>query len=275
MKAFDVLEKASSHMKERESTYDSPGGERSIPKTVAMFKELTGIEMTEEQGWLFMCCLKMVRMQQGNFRADNYEDLAAYAALACESASEERKQGIESERFGFVRTDQIQRYPSDGNDFLDNNQKHETKNDDCYLVAEPSCKKHPKAKCFYDEKKDVICEECKKEGVGGRRIVKKVKGLCIKHPNIKCLVSQDGTWFCSMCQIDKEDREAEKLKKASLGKKENTSSEDLHPPTDGTWPKSMVATTNDGCPKHPDSPFIFGDNGNLECLSCRVEKLKP
>jgi hypothetical protein len=34
-----------------------------------------------------MCILKLVRTSQGAFRADNYEDLAAYAGLMGESAS--------------------------------------------------------------------------------------------------------------------------------------------------------------------------------------------
>jgi len=88
LKAHEILTKAAGHMEDRARTYDSPQGERSIHKTVEMFRALTGIDMTSEQGWLFMCCLKMVRTQQGEFKSDNYEDLAAYAALAAESASE-------------------------------------------------------------------------------------------------------------------------------------------------------------------------------------------
>jgi hypothetical protein len=46
--------------------------------------------MTEEQGWMFMSILKMVRSQQGNFKLDNYEDGAAYFALAAEAAASDR-----------------------------------------------------------------------------------------------------------------------------------------------------------------------------------------
>jgi hypothetical protein len=59
-------------------------------KTVSMFNTLTGLEISEEQGWLFMACLKLVRCQQGEFKQDNYEDGAAYFALACESAAKDR-----------------------------------------------------------------------------------------------------------------------------------------------------------------------------------------
>ena len=88
--AAEILTTAAGHLKDRAATYDQPQGERSIGKTVAMFRALTGIEMTEEQGWLFMACLKMVRAQQGGYRADSYEDGSAYFALAGESAAKER-----------------------------------------------------------------------------------------------------------------------------------------------------------------------------------------
>jgi hypothetical protein len=58
--------------------------------TVDAFRAITGHDLTEEQGWLFMGLLKMVRSQQGGFRADNYEDLAAYAGLQGEAAWAER-----------------------------------------------------------------------------------------------------------------------------------------------------------------------------------------
>lgn len=86
--AIQMLEAAASHMREREATYDAPGGERSMAKTVAMFNVANGAEMTVEQGWQFMALLKIVRTTQGAYRADNYEDLAAYAALMGEAASE-------------------------------------------------------------------------------------------------------------------------------------------------------------------------------------------
>ena len=89
-RASDILQTAAQHMKERASIYDQPQGERSISKTVAMFNTLTGAGLTDEQGWLFMACLKMVRAQQGRYRADSYEDGAAYFALAGESAAQER-----------------------------------------------------------------------------------------------------------------------------------------------------------------------------------------
>lgn len=85
--ADDFLKSGINHMRERANTYDSPEGERSMAKTVAMFNEFAGTAITEEQGWRFMEILKMVRSSQGDFKADNYEDGAAYCALAGEAAA--------------------------------------------------------------------------------------------------------------------------------------------------------------------------------------------
>lgn len=88
MHASDFLQCGINHMRDREKTYDAKGGERGMGKTVAMFNSLYGLELTEQQGWAFMCLLKIVRTSQGAFRSDNYEDLAAYAGLMGESAQE-------------------------------------------------------------------------------------------------------------------------------------------------------------------------------------------
>jgi hypothetical protein len=74
-------------MSDRAKTYDRPEGERSMARTVAAFNAATGLALTEQQGWLFMIQLKAVRSQQGAFRADNFEDGAAYFALMGECAS--------------------------------------------------------------------------------------------------------------------------------------------------------------------------------------------
>ena len=92
MKAEYLLEKATGHLKDRSLSYDK-SGERSISATVDAFIAVTGngLMNSAERGWLFMALLKMVRSQQGTYRADNYEDGAAYFALMGEAACEERK----------------------------------------------------------------------------------------------------------------------------------------------------------------------------------------
>ena len=85
-----ILDAAIKHLTARAVTYDKPEGERSMAATTAAFYVLTGKHLTEEQGWLFMALLKMVRAQSGNFKLDSYEDGAAYFALAGEAAAEDR-----------------------------------------------------------------------------------------------------------------------------------------------------------------------------------------
>lgn len=87
MNAHDILQAAAGHMSDRAATYDRPQGERSMGATVGAFLAVSGISLTEEQGWLFMALLKAVRSQQGAYRADSYEDGAAYFALAGEAAA--------------------------------------------------------------------------------------------------------------------------------------------------------------------------------------------
>jgi queuine/archaeosine tRNA-ribosyltransferase len=84
--AAGILEQAAKEMANRAETYDKPEGERSMAATVHAFFAVTGIDMTEQQGWQFMELLKMVRSNQGGFRADSFVDGAAYAALAGEAA---------------------------------------------------------------------------------------------------------------------------------------------------------------------------------------------
>ncbi len=83
-----VLEQAAEEVGGRATTYDSPQGEESMPKTVQMFNALYDKDLTPEQGWQFMAILKMVRSSQGEFKRDNYVDEAAYAAFACKAAQD-------------------------------------------------------------------------------------------------------------------------------------------------------------------------------------------
>jgi hypothetical protein len=94
MQAKDFLMNGIKHMEDRARTYDKPQGERSMGATVAAFNVITGDDLTEEEGWLFMGLLKMVRSQQGEYKSDNYEDGAAYFALQGEAAARDRSQLI-------------------------------------------------------------------------------------------------------------------------------------------------------------------------------------
>jgi hypothetical protein len=87
--APSILEAAAGHMRDRAATYDKPEGERSMGATVQAFKAITGHELTEEQGWLFMICLKLVRGVSDK-TLDSQEDLVACCALMGECVARER-----------------------------------------------------------------------------------------------------------------------------------------------------------------------------------------
>ena len=86
--AQNLLEKAAVLMDERAKQYDQPQGERSMERTVRAFNAITGRELTEEEGWLFMIILKYTRFFQNPLvpHRDSVEDAIAYASLFGESA---------------------------------------------------------------------------------------------------------------------------------------------------------------------------------------------
>lgn len=88
-----ILKAGLYHMENRASTYDAAGGERSMEKTVALFNIWSGLQLTEEQGWMFMVFLKATRSSQGGYKCDNYEDGSAYFGLAAEAGYKERNRG--------------------------------------------------------------------------------------------------------------------------------------------------------------------------------------
>ncbi len=95
MKPHDFLKLAGNTLSERGATRDKGAMvlgeyERSMPQIVKVFRALTGIDLTERQGWTFMVVLKLVREQRSEtFQADNYVDLIGYAALLGESRERE------------------------------------------------------------------------------------------------------------------------------------------------------------------------------------------
>ena len=73
-------------MKDRGASRDNEG-ERSMAKTVKAFNAFTGRDLSEEEGWLFMVCLKQARSMNGAKKiADDYVDGSAYFALQGECA---------------------------------------------------------------------------------------------------------------------------------------------------------------------------------------------
>lgn len=81
-----LLEEAKTNIGNRAAERDKPK-ERSMNATVKAFNSLTGAELTEKDGWLFMVCLKLARATGGTKeKADDYIDAASYAALTGECA---------------------------------------------------------------------------------------------------------------------------------------------------------------------------------------------
>lgn len=87
----EILDTAVREIGGRATLYDQPDGEESMPKVVALFNRLYDENLTVEQGWMFMVLLKSVRSSNGNFKMDNYVDLAAYAAFAGKAARDARQ----------------------------------------------------------------------------------------------------------------------------------------------------------------------------------------
>lgn len=86
MKAFEYCKNAATTMEQRgkENGYDNAKEERSAKQIAAVFNALTGRDLTEQEAWTFLICLKLVR-QHRKHQEDNIVDLIAYAALLGES----------------------------------------------------------------------------------------------------------------------------------------------------------------------------------------------
>jgi hypothetical protein len=86
MQADQVLDAAKALIGEHGETYDAKGGERSVAPTVQALNALTGQDLTEAQGWLFLLLLKQRRLFTApGFHQDSGIDAAAYAALTAEA----------------------------------------------------------------------------------------------------------------------------------------------------------------------------------------------
>lgn len=89
-KAAEMLGRAAALLHERGQNYDKPEGERSMGRTVAAFNAITGRDLSEAEGWLFMQQLKQVRLfTRSGYHADSAEDNIAYAALMAEAKASE------------------------------------------------------------------------------------------------------------------------------------------------------------------------------------------
>lgn len=85
--ALYFLDSAISTISQRAASRDQDH-ERSMARTVDVFNAITGMSLSELDGWKFMIALKLARSAQGSFHEDDYVDLCGYAALAgeCEAS---------------------------------------------------------------------------------------------------------------------------------------------------------------------------------------------
>jgi len=88
MNAVDFIKQAMQILEDRAKDRDTPQGERSMKRAVAIFKARTDVELSEYQGWVFMQCLKHAREAQGAYSLDDTVDDIGYAALRGECRSE-------------------------------------------------------------------------------------------------------------------------------------------------------------------------------------------
>lgn len=82
--ADQILDSAAAALRDRAACRDI-AGERSMARCIKAFNALTGQDLSEFQGWLFMGVLKYARATAGNPQLDDLIDAAGYSALAGES----------------------------------------------------------------------------------------------------------------------------------------------------------------------------------------------
>jgi hypothetical protein len=85
----NILDTAADTIDRRASDRDVPQ-ERSMAGTVKAFNAIFGTDLTESQGWAFMVLLKVKRSSVGPYKADDFIDMAAYAALQAEARASEQ-----------------------------------------------------------------------------------------------------------------------------------------------------------------------------------------
>lgn len=90
--AKQFLERAVVIQKERADEYEQQGGERSVEQLVGAFNAITGHQLEEEDGWLFLMLLKAVRAwNTDDYHDDSALDLVSYASLVAEALSRKKE----------------------------------------------------------------------------------------------------------------------------------------------------------------------------------------
>lgn len=92
MRSDEFLQAAIDVQTERGEQYDNPTGERSMSRIVGAFNIITGQNISESEGWLFMQVMKDVRQWQNpnKYHHDSALDGVSYSALKAECLSQEQ-----------------------------------------------------------------------------------------------------------------------------------------------------------------------------------------
>jgi hypothetical protein len=77
---------------------------------VAAFNAITGHELSNEDGWLFMEVLKKCRSVQGSYKYDDFRDGVGYAALRAEEARMTEEKRLKALEPGPALRDAAEKY---------------------------------------------------------------------------------------------------------------------------------------------------------------------
>lgn len=89
--AVQIMRQGIDIQEERAREYERPEGERSTQAIVTAFNAITGRDLRESEGWLFLQLLKNVRLfSVKGYHADSGVDGVNYAALMAEAKSREQ-----------------------------------------------------------------------------------------------------------------------------------------------------------------------------------------
>ena len=87
----DILLRCIEVQQERGKEHTDTEKERNMKKIVEVFNSLTGKNLSELEGNLFMVCLKLVRLNREKYHEDSFIDCINYLSLAAEFKSRDTK----------------------------------------------------------------------------------------------------------------------------------------------------------------------------------------
>jgi hypothetical protein len=87
--AVAILDEVKATLMARAADNDVGDKERLMERIVHIFTVITGKDMSEEEGWLFMVSLKLARLEVNKSNRDNWIDAIGYMALLGEYEEKE------------------------------------------------------------------------------------------------------------------------------------------------------------------------------------------